>query len=254
MSDVRLIKLSNDFRCYAPTDPDGKFLELNFIFSEVFNTDTYKNDVSAVPINGVVLDIGANVGMFSFLVKSRKPDATVLAFEPMPITLEALRKNIELHDLTGVTVYPVALGAKEEASVEFTYYPMFPGNSTRYPEQKGTLLAPHGTTVEVPVTTVSSVLAHHPELTFIDLVKIDVEGAEEDVLAGITPQDWARIRSFVIEIEDADGQLTSLQKILGSHGYAVTTNRAPMIPEIRRMYIVHASRRGPGSPGRRDLS
>ena len=42
------------------------------------------------------------------------------------------------------------------------------------------------------MTTVSALMAQH-DLDRIDLLKIDVEGAELDVLRGIRPEDWPRI-------------------------------------------------------------
>ena len=243
MTDLSLVQLPNDFSCYAPTDPSGDFMELNLIYVEVFG-DTYKDDVLDVPADGVVLDIGANIGLFTVFVKSQKPDATVLAFEPMPDTLAALHRNIELHELTGVTVHPIALGAKED-SATFTFFPQAPGNSTRYPAQKNYEIPQlqTSTTVDVRVAPLSTVLAAYPEVTTIDLVKIDVEGAEGDVLEGIADEDWAKIRGFVLETEDIDGQLGRIEATLAGRGYEVTSNHAPIIPKESGLYIVHAVRR-----------
>ena len=59
----------------------------------------------------------------------------------------------------------------------------------------------------------------------IDLVKIDVEGAEEDVLTGIADRDWMRIRQFVIEVHDIDGRRDRLGALLRSRGYHVIFDR-----------------------------
>lgn len=243
MTEVSLVQLDDDFGCYAPTDPEGQFLELRFVYSEIFG-ETYAEDIARVPADGVVLDIGANIGMFTYRVKQHSPNATVLAFEPMPRTLRALRDNIELHELANVTVYPLALGAEEGSEIEFTFYPQAPANSTRYPERKtyGTPLLDASTTIRVTVTTAASVLAQRPELTTIDLIKIDVEGAEAEVLAGLSDADWAKVRAFVIEVDDVDGRLDQIRDLLTAKGFAVTANHAPMIPEEHGLYIVHASR------------
>ncbi len=244
MSDISLVQLSDDFRCYAPSDPDGYFLELRFVYSEIFGGNTYADEIARLPDDAVVLDIGANVGMFSLGVKTAKPAATVLAFEPMPATLDALRKNIELHELSGVTVYPIALGTEEDSKVEFTFYVQAPANSTRYPEEKpvGIPMMEKTTTVLVDVTTVAAILRKHPELGRIDLVKIDVEGSELDVLKGMSAADWDLVRSFVIEVSDVDGRLAGVCGLLTDHGYAVTSEPAPLIPEDQALYLVHATR------------
>jgi FkbM family methyltransferase len=244
VNDISLVELSEDFQCYAPTDPDGHFLELRFVFAEIFGGHTYTQEIARLPEDAVVLDIGANVGMFSLCVKAAKPGATVLAFEPMPPTLDALHKNIELHELSGITVYPVALGTEEDSCVEFTFYPQAPANSTRYPEQKLLLLPimDESITVPVDVTTAAAILASRPELERIDLVKIDVEGAELEVLNGLSASDWDLVRAFVIEVNDIDGRLDAVCTLLTEHGYAVTAGHAPLIPEDQEMYLVHATR------------
>jgi FkbM family methyltransferase len=244
LSEISLVELSEDFRCYAPTDPDGYFLELRFVYSEIFGGDTYAEEIAKLPEDALVLDVGANVGMFSLSVKAAKPDATVLAFEPAPRTVDALRKNIELYDLSDVTVYPMALGTEEDSTIEFTFYPQAPANSTRYPEQKvlELNLLDTSTVIEVPVTTAAAILAGRPERRPIDLVKIDVEGAELEVLRGLSIPDWDRIRSFVIEVNDVESRLDAVCALLAEHGYEFKADVAPLIPEDQAMYLVHATR------------
>ena len=56
------------------------------------------------------VDIGANIGIFSLLAaRIVGPSGRVIAFEPVPITLEKLRANILLNDLQNITVVPAAL-------------------------------------------------------------------------------------------------------------------------------------------------
>ena len=59
----------------------------------------------------------------------------------------------------------------------------------------------------------------------VDLVKIDVEGAEEQVLAGVAEHDWPRLRQLAIEVHDVDGRLERLAAMLEGRGYRVTSAR-----------------------------
>ena len=59
----------------------------------------------------------------------------------------------------------------------------------------------------------------------LDLVKIDVEGAEEEVLRGISDADWPRIRQFVIEVHDLNGRRDRLAGELARRGYRVTLDQ-----------------------------
>lgn len=67
------------------------------------------------------------------------------------------------------------------------------------------------------VQTVSQ-LIREEGIEQVDLLKVDVEGAELEVLEGIDAADWARIRSAVIEIQDIEQRRESIEALLRSHG------------------------------------
>ena len=49
----------------------------------------------------------------------------------------------------------------------------------------------------------------------MDLLKIDVERAEKEVLQGILPSDWPKIRQVAMEVHDVDG---GLQTVVSTNG------------------------------------
>ena len=58
----------------------------------------------------------------------------------------------------------------------------------------------------------------------VDLLKIDVEGAEFDVLAGLSDNDWERIRQFVMEVSPAnDDRVSGLINQLRHRGFGRVT-------------------------------
>ena len=59
----------------------------------------------------------------------------------------------------------------------------------------------------------------------VDLLKVDVEGAEEAVLTGIDDRTWGRIRQLVIEVHDINGRLARLRTRLEGRGYRTTAAR-----------------------------
>lgn len=121
---------------------------------------------------GTVLDIGANVGLFTIPLAraARARGSRVVAFEPVPANLERLRASIAANGLDAtVTVMPYALGA-------------VPGTLRLAPEA-GALggNAGRGTSgIDVEVRT----LDDFDDLGRCTFVKIDVEGAELEVLRG----------------------------------------------------------------------
>ena len=126
-----------------------------------------------------VIDVGAHVGFYTVQAAKRVGRrGRVYAFEPAPENLRLLRRNIRRNRLRNVTVYPVAAGAgrgrrefhlarhAELASVLNGFYPHISADST--------------TTMTVEEVPVDS-LVESP----VHIVKVDVEGAELEVLRGM---------------------------------------------------------------------
>ncbi|HEY0638323.1 MAG TPA: FkbM family methyltransferase [Pseudonocardiaceae bacterium] len=246
MSDGKLVELDPTLSVFA-----SSAIEARFLHEEIFTEGCYDDIV--LPEHPFVVDVGANIGMFLLWVARRHPGAEVLAFEPMPDSVALARRNLELHGVTGVTLHEVALGAEAERDVVFTFYPMIPGNSTRYPEikevQKANMARTlavkvvermhRGREVTVQVERLSAFLtADRP----IDLLKLDVEGAEVDVLLGIDATHWPLVRQVVMEVQDLGGRLAAVRDVLRRNGFEVTVRVAPLIEEDNRAYLVHATR------------
>ena len=73
--------------------------------------------------------------------------------------------------------------------------------------------------INVELTTISNVIRAH-NIEYIDLLKIDVEGFEEDVLNGIKRRDWNKILQVVLEVEDFATR-KRVSKLLELHGFIV---------------------------------
>jgi FkbM family methyltransferase len=234
VTEIELVELDESFSCYGVAT-EGAVYELKAIYTEMFVDNTYLQHGISLPENACVVDVGANVGIFSLFVKSQRPEARVLAFEPMPNNLRALRMNLELHGATDVEVIPHGLSAGQDGEATFTFYPNLPGNSTRYPAGKqrdrdsiadawgeavGNQLY-QGEEVTVRIEPLSAALARYPEIERIDLLKVDVEGAELDVLEGMGDKDWERVTQIALELQDVDGMADKAVAILTERGFQV---------------------------------
>ncbi len=73
--------------------------------------------LSLIPPGGIVLDIGANIGIMTYYLSKKVKDGSVFAFEPMPDNIIVLGKIIKHYKLDNVTVCKYALG-NEEGEVE----------------------------------------------------------------------------------------------------------------------------------------
>jgi FkbM family methyltransferase len=101
--------------------------------------------------------------------------------------------------------------------------------------------------VEVPCTmTTVSQLISETAVPRIDLLKIDVEGAELDVLRGINADDWPKIRAIVAEVHDFDGRVETMRGMLESASYdRIHFGQEPLF-EGTNIYMLHASRDAAG--------
>lgn len=147
----------------------------------------------------VIVDLGSNVGISVLYFKSRFPSARVVAAEPLPEALRRLRANTD--HLDGVEVVAAAVSSEDGplrlySGDESWAASTFSGNG-------------RGTTVEVEGLTLDRLVADRG-LERIDLLKMDVEGAEEAVLSTTGALD--RIGSIVFEFhaEHAGDSLWSL--------------------------------------------
>lgn len=130
----------------------------------------------------VVLDVGANIGSFT-LVFSRLVGRSgrVIAFEPIPDTAAQLRENLKLNDVANVTVIQRAV-SDSDGSVTLR----IPNNGKNISMASMHWHETDSQAVSVEVQSLA--LDHVDELKEVKpaFVKIDVEGAEGNVIQGMT--------------------------------------------------------------------
>jgi FkbM family methyltransferase len=138
-----------------------------------------ESEVQAVLIEhlrpgGTFVDVGASVGFFSLLAgRLVGPDGLVLAFEPQPDAASSLWRNARLNNLSMVEVVEAAVGSLSGEGLLRGI-----GKATAHmvdDAKRGAL--------SVKITTLDERVGERPKTPVV--VKIDVEGLERDVLAGM---------------------------------------------------------------------
>jgi FkbM family methyltransferase len=126
----------------------------------------------------IVFDIGANIGYYTLLASQQVgPRGRVLAFEPFIRNIAYLHRHVSLNRLENVTIVPVA--CSERSSVERFVI----GNDCATGHlSSGPATREDGRTIVVATATVDDVVRECGLIP--DVMKIDVEGAEERVLRG----------------------------------------------------------------------
>ena len=146
----------------------------------------FENDaVDYLPDNNTdgkaIYDIGAHIGYFSMIFAQRS--SKVYAFEPMPQNQNTIKKHLALNKVDNVELQKVALSDKV-GTVQFTVNAG--DNSNTYKSESPFLNKKEIrlSTVEVKTDTVDNLIFGEKKLLPPALLKIDVEGAEYDVLLG----------------------------------------------------------------------
>ncbi len=164
----------------------------NFYFDgKVFEPKTSSILLEQLRPGDTFLDIGANMGYFSLLAASVVgPEGKVIAFEANPSVREMLEESVAHNAMQErVLVPPMALSDTDDDSVTF-YLSNDPGNSgissmTPWEGHMASGSLSEQNVIKVPARRFDSWLAEHSEITRIDVVKIDVEGAEMLVFRGM---------------------------------------------------------------------
>jgi FkbM family methyltransferase len=166
-------------------------------FAEVFLLKAYRQFIKE-PRHGVMVDIGANIGVVSLDWASRLPHVRIHAYEPHPATFAVLSENVAANHLEPrMTIRQQAVGRQAGT---LTFRSMAEGStSTTAYDNSG-----DETADEFIVSTVSldEVIERCAPDGTVRLVKIDAEGAEADILEGARPETLGAIEQFVLEYHD----------------------------------------------------
>jgi len=123
------------------------------------------------------VDIGANIGYFTLILSKKvKETGVILAYEPEKRNYNLLTRNLELNQVTNVFPTLGAVGAKPEHRILHTSKSYFGSHSLREGVSKGKK--------DVELVKVDT-LDNQVGTKVIDFIKVDVQGAEYEVLQGM---------------------------------------------------------------------
>ncbi len=141
--------------------------------------------------NLTILDLGANVGSFSLWANSRWPNSTIHSYEPNPDTFALLSKNVSR--LPNIITHNQAVAIETTQSQPFFSRFAGDGEAGLVSYMKQTF---HAISVD-HVQTVSTIAAS--KLPACDIVKIDIEGAEADIIENMKTE---RISLLLMEYQN----------------------------------------------------
>jgi FkbM family methyltransferase len=178
----RLVKWSGATASTVETLGNGMKVEVFFgdiIGCHIHYSGWYEQQVVAavqpfMDAGTVFVDVGANIGQYSLMASPLVRH--VFAFEPNPATFALLKRNIERNRLSNVTLSQAAVSCSDGEATIFDLDP------TNHGAASMTLTGEGGQKIR---TAALDSLCDNPQLAGCRLfLKIDVEGAELDVLRG----------------------------------------------------------------------
>jgi FkbM family methyltransferase len=160
-----------------------------------------------------VLDAGAHVGGFALWAASRSPDCKIVCLEPNPQVRDLLDTNLERERLGGrVVVQPWALAAGRGAGW-FHAEPDSAASSLVVESAPGD--------VQVETATLRDAISA-TAFPRIDVMKIDIEGAEHGVFAEVDPSDLDSVGICIVECHHGSDDIAAALRSARFDVHAVT--------------------------------
>ena len=248
--------------------------ETDYVYKEVFEDECYLRHGIRLRDGATVVDIGANIGLFSLFVMSRCANPNIFAFEPAPVVYDLLKANCDAY---GSNVRALNAGVSDKPrTATFTFYEkssVFSGFHSDENEDREAIQtvvrnmlnneSVAGESVEEYVneltadrlrrrthecrlTSVSDIIQDN-QIDKIDLLKIDAEKSELDIIQGIDDRDWPKIDQIVIEIHDRTGEAVKrIEKLLSERGYRCAVEHEKLL-EHSGLFNLYATRGEAGS-------
>jgi len=212
--------------------------EFHGLKREIFGQDCYFFESSSA--QPIILDIGAHIGLSTLYFKSLHPGAKITCLEPVPSSFELLERNVFENRLDDVTCLqlalsqstnPLTLHIDPEKSNWYSSASVRPG---AWNGQQPTQI------IEVKTSTLDKLITYP-----IDLLKLDIEGAEQTILEN-NQQLFPKIKQLLIEFHPGGNQsLDKICSLLEKSGYKLEYRKnGQTVPKQRAkgLVVIHASK------------
>ncbi|WP_116122449.1 amino acid adenylation domain-containing protein [Paraburkholderia sp. BL6669N2] len=248
----------HDRRVASVDLPCGRFVtpspsETRHLWQEIYGQRAYHPDTIRYAHGDTIVDVGANVGVFSRFALDITGGCRLIAIEPADELFQCLRSNLAARS-SGVTLLKLGCRREDSEATTFFYFPRVPAMSSFRPDsardrslleellkndpvwseaddrhQKEQFLKTAFAAESQPCPTrrLSTIFAESG-LDHIDILKVDVQRGEEDVLAGLSETDWPKIRQCVVELQDHKGSVAAMRSFLQAREFSVDVSTIPL--------------------------
>jgi FkbM family methyltransferase len=149
--------------------------EIKILKQEIFQNEIYKIDLKKK--TPLIFDLGSHIGLSVFYFKNKYPNSKIICFEPNPNIFPLLEENISSNQLKNVELYNLGVGKKESNRELF----IDASGSGAFSTASFKKNAWNGEQKTIPITVRTVPLSGYITKN-VDLIKMDLEGAENEVL------------------------------------------------------------------------
>lgn len=197
--------------------------------SQIWGIDTFKEQKSRKYFElikkGTFVDVGANVGRYSIMVANNlKGKGRLVAIEPAPEVFETLKKNVKLNKINNAILVNTACFSKNKV-LKF-YITKTLGQHSLYGKGKN---------IKLKARKLDDILKEH-KINDVNLIKIDVEGAEFEVIKGASKTISGQKPMIIFESLEEE-RADKIKKFLEKKGYKIhqISNRNYFAEPIRKL-------------------
>jgi FkbM family methyltransferase len=190
------------------------------VFEEIFIDRDYKLlDSTITKAQTLILDIGAHTGYFAIYASTLNPTTQIISFEPEPSNFKLLKENLKQNRIHNTKAKNLAVAGKEDQQRQLTvsedsHNHSLIAEAANNPKE----------TITTQTTTLDRILQNHDKC---DLVKMDVEGAEYEILAATQPETFKKIKTLFIEYHEFTPEQNhkTLTQTLEKQGFKTQTQQ-----------------------------
>ncbi len=234
MKDATIVDTGSARFLWKPGDP---YSLLGYPLRGSFEDAETRIAIELARTANVIIDIGTNFGWYACHFLASMPASGELhLFEPAPSILPQLKENLDLNKRPGITMIINELCLSDSPGETVLYVPVKEGEA--FASIRPQSLYSRSIEIRRPTATLDTYCQKHG-LIKVDLLKIDVEGAELKVLAGakqilsspvqptilIESQDYT-VRAFGHTVRDVINHI----KQYGYRGYVFTVTTGALVP------------------------
>ncbi len=222
--------------------------ETEYLYQEIFGDRVYLKHGIVFNEDDCIIDVGANIGLFTLFAQQKSPKGTIYAFEPAPHAFDKLQTNAKLY-CQNTHLFNCGLGGERKEET-FTFYPRssvfssFAADTEQdekairsviinmlqrdnsLDEESLERLADEflkdrleQETYQAQLRTLSEIIEEY-KIEKIDLLKLDAEKSELAILQGIQDNHWPLIKQIVLEVHDQEGStLKQVMRLLEDKGF-----------------------------------